>query len=113
MSERAQQEPPEDDAREAPEDVEGVDLDPGDGKKSIEVDTNERLARKDEKPDFDTIPDEELEQERQQRLDPENRPDNVEVDNSARDFDPETGLFEDSDVEPPDGAPFKTEGAEG
>src|SRR5207342_2106440 len=31
----------------------------------------------------------EIEEERQERVDPENRPDNVEVDNTDRDFDPE------------------------
>ena len=35
--------------------------------------------------------------EREERLDPENRPDNVEVDNTDRTFDPETGFFEDQD----------------
>ena len=94
-------------------DVQGVDLDPDDGKKSIEVDTHERLTHKQEEPDFDEIPDEELEKEREERLDPENRPDNVEIDNSKRDFNPETGLFEDTDVEePPEGAPFSTTEAE-
>ena len=34
-------------------------------------------------------------QEREERLDPDNRPDNVEVDNTDRTFDPETGFFED------------------
>jgi len=36
-------------------------------------------------------------QEREERLDPDNRPDNVEVDNTDRTFDPETGFFEDRD----------------
>jgi hypothetical protein len=40
---------------------------------------------------------EEIEEERQRRLDPENRPDNVEVDNTQRDFDAEKGMFEDSE----------------
>jgi hypothetical protein len=40
---------------------------------------------------------EEIEQERQERLDPGNRPDNVEVDNTDRDFDPEKGMFTDSE----------------
>ena len=35
--------------------------------------------------------------EREERLDPDNRPDNVEVDNTDRTFDPETGFFEDRD----------------
>lgn len=96
----------------AAEPVKGVDTDPADGKKSIAVDTTERLESKDDAPDFDEIPDEELESERQKRLDPENRPDNVEIDNSKRTFNPETGLFEDSEVEPPEGAPFATTEAE-
>jgi hypothetical protein len=40
---------------------------------------------------------EQIEKERQERLDPDNRPDNAEVDNSDRDFDPRTGEFEDSE----------------
>src|SRR3954463_10592627 len=40
---------------------------------------------------------EEIEQERKERLDPDNRPDNVEVDNTQRDFDVEKGMFEDSE----------------
>jgi hypothetical protein len=39
----------------------------------------------------------EIEEERERRLDPDNRPDNVEVDNSDRDFDVEKGMFEDSE----------------
>lgn len=89
------------------EPVQGVDVDP-DGKTAIAVDTQERLDHKEEEPDFDEIPDDELEEERQKRLAPDNRPDNVEVDNTKRDFNPETGLFEDSDMEPPEEAPFPT-----
>ena len=86
--------------------VQGVDTNPDDDKKSIEVDTNERLENKDKH--LDDIPEDELEKQRQDRLDPEKRPEAAEVDNSDRTFDPETGLFEDSDIEPPDGAPFAT-----
>ncbi len=39
----------------------------------------------------------EIEEERKERLDPENRPDNVEVDNTDRDFDPEKGMFTDAE----------------
>lgn len=121
MSERDVQESHEHDEQgadvaqggEASADVQGVELDPDDGNKSIAVDTTERLEGRDEQQDFDDIPEEELEEERQKRLDPDNRPDNAEVDNSKRDFDPETGLFEDSEVdEPPAGAPFATTEAE-
>ncbi|VXB06240.1 hypothetical protein [Nocardioides sp. AX2bis] len=46
-----------------------------------------------------TEPDaEEIEAERQERLDPEKRPNNAEVDNTQRDFDEEKGEFlDDSD----------------
>jgi hypothetical protein len=40
---------------------------------------------------------EEIEEEREQRLDPENRPDNVEVDNTDREFDAKKGMFTDAD----------------
>ena len=39
----------------------------------------------------------EIEEERQERLDPDNRPDNAEVDNTNRDFDAETGTFTDTE----------------
>jgi hypothetical protein len=38
-----------------------------------------------------------IEEEREQRLDPDHRPDGVEVDNTDRDFDPEKGMFTDSE----------------
>ena len=40
---------------------------------------------------------EEIEEEREQRLDPDNRPDNVEVDNTDRDFDAKKGMFTDAE----------------
>jgi hypothetical protein len=40
---------------------------------------------------------EDVEAERERRLDPDNRPDNVEVDNTQREFDPEKGMFTDDD----------------
>ena len=39
----------------------------------------------------------EIEAEREQRLDPAHRPDDVEVDNTDRDFDSEKGMFTDSE----------------
>lgn len=51
------------------------------------------------------IPDEErdqLEQERQERLDPENRPENAEVDNTGREFDVEKNDFTYAPGEEPD-----------
>ena len=50
-------------------------------------------------PDPEEVSDEEkqeLEQERQDRLDPDNRPESTEVDNTDRDFDPEAGMFTDN-----------------
>lgn len=41
----------------------------------------------------------EIDEERERRLDPDNRPDGAEVDNSKRDFDVEHGRFEDSDTD--------------
>jgi len=40
---------------------------------------------------------EEIEEERQRRLDPDNRPEGVEVDNTQRDFDVEKGMFKDAE----------------
>lgn len=112
MSEPNENEQPNEQSNEEPpQHVEGVDTDPDDGKKQIAVDTNERLENKDK--NLDDVPDDQLEKERADRLDPDKRPDNVEVDNSERTFDPGTGLFEDSDIEPPKEAPFPTESAEG
>jgi hypothetical protein len=48
-----------------------------------------------EKPPDDEI--EEMEAERQQRLDADNRPDNAEVDNTHREFDPAVGMFTDNE----------------
>ncbi len=48
-------------------------------------------------PGADPADDEQIEDERQRRLDPDNRPDDVEVDNTQRDFDVEKGMFKDSD----------------
>ncbi len=41
----------------------------------------------------------EIEEERQRRTAPENRPEGAEIDNTDRDFDPVEGQFEDSDHE--------------
>src|SRR5689334_23896992 len=64
------------------------------------VDTDERAGRSqgidvDSEPDEDTKQD--MEEERERRLDPDNRPDGAEVDNTDRDFDTEKGMFTDAD----------------
>ena len=65
-------------------------------------------------PDTDTKPDDtssdagdelsqeqidEIEAEREERLDPDNRPENAEVDNSDRDFDVKSGQFTDHETD--------------
>lgn len=64
------------------------------------VDTDDRAGRSqgidtETEPDDDTK--QEMEEERERRLDPENRPDNAEVDNTPRDFDVDRGMFTDRD----------------
>jgi hypothetical protein len=48
-----------------------------------------------ERPPDDEVRD--SEEERERRLDSENRPENAEVDNTHRTFDPEVGMFTDSE----------------
>lgn len=49
-----------------------------------------------------------VEEERRERLDPENRPEGAEVDNTDREFDPEIGQFTDHEPDPKLG-PFSEE----
>ena len=65
----------------------GIDTDARAGR-SLGIDPNEE-------PDEQTK--QEMEEERQRRLDPENRPDGAEVDNTGRTFDVERGQFTDSE----------------
>lgn len=60
----------------------------------------------DPEPDVEAI-----EEERERRLDPDNRPDNAEVDNTERDFDVVEGRFTDSE-EDPDVGPFNDPNSE-
>ena len=48
-------------------------------------------------PGADPEDEEEIEEEREKRLDPDNRPDNAEVDNTDREFDPKKGMFTDDE----------------
>ncbi|MCW2762165.1 MAG: hypothetical protein JWR85_2366 [Marmoricola sp.] len=75
------------------------------------IDTDERVGRSlgiDPKAEPDEDTKKEIEEERDRRLDPDNRPENAVVDNTPRDFDVERGQFKDSDdyddSEPP---PFR------
>ena len=56
--------------------------------------------------DAPELSEEELEEERKRRLDPENRPEYTEVDNTGRTFDPISGTFDDDDRDSPK-APFE------
>ena len=65
------------------------------------IDTDERAGRSqgidvDSEPDDDTK--QEMEEERDRRLDPENRPDGAEIDNTDRDFDVDKGMFTDNEA---------------
>jgi hypothetical protein len=64
------------------------------------IDTDERAGRSlgiDPQADPDEDTKKEIEEERQKRLDPDNRPDNAEVDNTERTFDVDRGQFTDSE----------------
>lgn len=63
-------------------------------------------------PDADNVPEEtleEIESEREERLAADNRPDNVEVDNTQRTFDSGSGKFTDNPDYDPDARPFAGE----
>ena len=59
----------------------------------VEADSGELSTQ----PGADPADQAEIEEVRQQRLDPDNRPDNAEVDNTDREFDAEKGLYTDSE----------------
>ncbi|WP_205473312.1 hypothetical protein [Nocardioides sp. SYSU D00038] len=54
-----------------------------------------------------------VERDRAERLDPDNRPDNVEVDNTGRTFDAERGMFTDSEGYDDADAKFPPPGEQG
>jgi hypothetical protein len=74
------------------------------------IDTDERAGRSlgiepGKEPDEDTKKD--IEETRAERLDPDNRPENAEVDNTERTFDVERGMYTDSeDYDENEPAPF-------
>ncbi|MCW2835482.1 MAG: hypothetical protein JWN68_3435 [Nocardioides sp.] len=66
-------------------------------------------------PDPDDVPQETIERldaEREERLDPDNRSENVEVDNTDRTFDPDAGRFTDDPDHDPEDQPFADGGNE-
>jgi hypothetical protein len=48
-------------------------------------------------PGADPEDEEEIEEDRQERLDPDNRPDGAEIDNTDREFDAKKGMFTDAE----------------
>ena len=63
-------------------------------------------------PDADEVSDEkkaQLDQEREERLDDDNRPDGAEVDNTERDFDDAAGMFTDNADHSEGERPYVTE----
>ena len=60
-----------------------------------QAEQDDRAEQEDDTGEKEQPDQEQVLQEREERLDPDNRPDNVEVDNTDRTFDPETGFFED------------------
>lgn len=84
------------------------------GREPIEVDVDSRVdegfSADQEISDDDA---EKLEQERQERLDPENRPANAEIDNTQRNFNPETEEFEKSGEEVENGPVIGADRPEG
>jgi len=101
-----------DDARHEKTDDSGAETG-DDGKNILEgggIDTDERAGRSlgidvESEPDDDTR--QEMEEERERRLDPENRPDGAEVDNTQRTFDVDRGMFtDDEEYDEGDDAPY-------
>jgi len=60
-------------------------------------------------PEIDPEDEAAVEEERERRLDPDNRPDGAEVDNTDRDFDAAKGMFTDSEEYDQTGEQFSTE----
>jgi hypothetical protein len=81
----------------------------------IEVDVDERIEHGYSADDKDVTDEEaeQIEQEREERLDPENRPTNAEIDNTQRGFDAETGEFEKSGEEVENGPVIGADAPEG
>ena len=64
-------------------------------------------------PDPEDVDEAEVERERAERLDPDNRPDGAEIDNTDRDFDVEKGMFADTEGYEQAEPKFPAEGEQG
>jgi hypothetical protein len=82
------------------------------GKVKVDIEDagGRELRDVDEKPPDDEV--KAMEEERERRLDPDNRPDDAEVDNTHRTFDSDTGHFTDSDDFDESVAPYAGSGEE-
>jgi len=69
----------------------------GTGFRMIEDDDQTEQTELSTQPGADPEDAEEIEEERQERLDPDNRPEDAEVDNTDREFDAEKGMYTDSE----------------
>ena len=58
---------------------------------------NDETTRGAAQPGADPDDAQEIERDREERLDPDNRPDDAEVDNTDREFDAKKGMFTDSE----------------
>lgn len=83
------------DQQQAPQSEHASTDDSGELTIDIEDAGGRELRPVDERPPDDEVA--EMEEERERRLDPDNRPDASEVDNTERDFDAEAGRFTDGD----------------
>jgi hypothetical protein len=83
-------------AGEGGEHAAGVAPEEGDEEPAIGRDSDEE-SHSTRQPGADPEDEEEIEEERQRRLDSDNRPHEAEVDNTQRDFDVEKGMFKDSE----------------
>jgi len=80
----------------------GADIEEGEvtgDASELDTDVENRIDEADPTGDPSDEEAEEIEEERKERLDPDNRPNNAEVDNSARDFDIASGQFTDHDTD--------------
>ena len=66
-----------------------------------------------EQPGADPEDAEQIEKERQERLDPDNRPEGAEVDNTGREFDAEKAMFKDAEGYEEAEAKFPPSGEQG
>ena len=80
---------------ERPDETSDETSDPGDSDDSARLTKEQAMGQEDVPEDKQQA----IEEEREKRLDPDNRPENAEVDNSDRDFDVKSGQFTDHETD--------------